>query len=295
MLEAAQHADRLGYDSLWTWDHFYAHVGPTTGDNFEAWTVMSALAAVTTVGRLGVLVSAATYRHPVLVAKQASTLDHVSSGRAALGIGAGWFEIEHQQLGFSYGSTGERLARLRETAHIARSLLRGETVDFAGTFYTLKQATLHPLPVQAHLPIVIGGGGESVTLGIVARYADVWNFYGTLEALARKSAILDEHCRKIGRDPQTIARSVCLPLIVRNSAPEVERRLEAVGERNGIARADLAREAGETIGGSPDYVAERIRNYLDLGFSEVIAMGPAPYDDETIERLAAEVFPLLRA
>jgi len=91
MLEAAQHADRLGYDSLWTWDHFYAHVGPTTGDNFEAWTVMSALAAVTTVGRLGVLVSAATYRHPVLVAKQASTLDHVSSGRAALGIGAGWF------------------------------------------------------------------------------------------------------------------------------------------------------------------------------------------------------------
>src|SRR5205085_3227075 len=170
----------LGYDSLWTWDHFYPHVGPFEGRNFEAWTVITALAALTHRVRVGVLVSAVTYRHPALVANQVSTLDHVSGGRAQLGLGAGWFEYEHERLGFGLGSIRERMDRLEESAMIIRRLLDGERVEYAGNYYSLNGATLETRPLQARIPIVMGGGGETRTLSLVARYADTWNFYGSV-------------------------------------------------------------------------------------------------------------------
>lgn len=294
VVTAAQTVERLGFDSLWTWDHFYPHVGAFTGSNFEAWTLMAALAALTHRVQLGVLVSAATYRHPSLVAYQTATLDHVSGGRAALGLGAGWFEYEHARLGFPFGTTRERLDRLAEAAAIIRPLLRGAQVDFAGAYYQLKSATLETKPLQSDLPLVLGGGGERRTLDIVARYADIWNFYGTVEVLRRKSAILDEHCERIGRDPRDIKRAVCLPIIIRSDAQAVEQRLRAVSTRNQVPHAELEREAGVPLAGNAQQVAEHINRYLDIGFSEVILMGSAPYDLETFERLAGEVAPLLK-
>lgn len=293
VVTAAQAIEHSGFDSLWTWDHFYPHVGAFTGCNFEAWTLMAALAALTGRVQLGVLVSAATYRHPSLVAYQAATLDHVSGGRAALGLGAGWFAFEHERLGFPFGTTRERLDRLEETAAIVRPLLRGAQVDFAGAYYQLNGATLETKPLQPQLPLVLGGGGERRTLNIVARYADVWNFYGTVELLRRKSAILDEHCERIGRDPREIQRAVCLPIIIRSDPRAIEQRLRAVSERNRVPRAELEREAGVPLAGNARQVAEQINRYVEIGFSEVILMGSAPYDLETFERLAGEVAPLL--
>lgn len=292
---AATDVDRIGWDSLWTWDHFYPHVGAFSGPNFEAWTFLAALAALTRRVQLGVLVSAVTYRSPALLAYQAATLDHISGGRAALGLGAGWFAYEHERLGFTLGSVRERLDRLEEAAGILRDLLRGQPVTSPGRFFHLPDATLDLRPLQRELPLVLGGGGEARALQIVARYADVWNYYGPAEVVAHKNAVLDAHCARVGRDPREIRRAVCLPVIVRSDRRGVERRLEAVCQRNRVAVSALVGEAGEPIAGPPELVAERVNAYLLAGFEEVVLMGPAPYDHETFERFWSEVRPMLTA
>ena len=202
LLEAGVRADRLGYDSLWTWDHLYPIVGDSHGPNFEGWLTLAAWAQATERVRIGLMVGANTFRNPALVAKMATTLDHISSGRAILGIGGAWFEEEHEAFGLEFGSGfPERLRWLGEALPIMRGMLDGTEPTAAGPRYASRATRNLPAPIQAHLPICIGGGGEQVTLKLVAQYADMNNVGGGIETVRRKEAILLEHCAAVGRDP----------------------------------------------------------------------------------------------
>ncbi|HYM83899.1 MAG TPA: LLM class flavin-dependent oxidoreductase, partial [Candidatus Dormibacteraeota bacterium] len=184
VVAAARRADELGYDHVWMWDHLLSIAGDGVDPYrpiFEGWTSISALAALTSHVRLGLLVGANGLRNPGLVAKMAATLDHISDGRAILGLGAGWFEFEHVAHGIPFGaSVGERIGWLDESAGIIRALLDGETVTHRSEKYDFVQARHFPRPVQQHLPILIGGNGLRKSLRVVARHADLWNTMGAV-------------------------------------------------------------------------------------------------------------------
>jgi len=280
--DIALDAERAGWDAVYTWDHLMAIQGPWRQPIFEGWAILAAWAALTSRIKIGLMVGANTFRNPGHTAKLAATLDHISDGRAILAIGGAWFEREHEAHGIDFGSGfGERLDRLDEAVGLMRRLLDGETIDHAGRFYTFKNAVHAPLPVQAHLPILIGGSGPKKTLRTVATYADAWNTSGTPEEFAAKDAILVAHCSAIGRNPGLIERTVSFPIIVRDDPHDAQRTLQALLDHNQI----------ETMGdipnllGSPAAIAERLRPYRDLGMVEVVVRMPAPYDRETIERI----------
>lgn len=223
----ARHAAATGWDGLWVADHFMAASEPVDGPMLECWSVLAGLA--TSVGRLriGPLVSSNTYRHPAVLANMASTIDQLSGGRFVLGLGAGWQENEHVAYGLPYHDVPGRLARLEEACVVLRALFDEPRAEFSGRFYALKDAPMEPKPVQAHLPLLIGGGGEKVTLKIVARVADEWNTWGLPEVLAQKGAVLARHCEAIGRDPATIAHSAQV-LVDLDGSGELPGRLPGV-------------------------------------------------------------------
>jgi alkanesulfonate monooxygenase SsuD/methylene tetrahydromethanopterin reductase-like flavin-dependent oxidoreductase (luciferase family) len=201
LLEAGKRADRLGYDTLWTWDHLYPIIGDPHGPIFEGWLTITAWAATTERVRIGLMVGANTIRNPALVAKMATTLDQISGGRAILGLGAAWFEEEHLDFGIDFGSGfPERLRWLGEALPIIRGMLRGEEPSATGPRYAARHVRNDPPPVQARLPILVGGGGEKVTLKLVAQYADANNVGDGFENVKRKEAILRQHCERIGRE-----------------------------------------------------------------------------------------------
>jgi alkanesulfonate monooxygenase SsuD/methylene tetrahydromethanopterin reductase-like flavin-dependent oxidoreductase (luciferase family) len=290
MLEAGRRAERLGFHSLWTWDHLYPIVGSSNGPIFEGWLVTTGWAQATERIRIGLMVGANTFRNPALVAKMATTLDHISDGRAILGIGAAWFDEEHEAFGLEFGSgPPERLRWLGEALPIMRGMLAGEEPTARGPRYTSKSTRNLPAPVQAHLPICVGGGGEQVTLKLVARYADMNNVGGGFASVRRKEEILLRHCETVGRDPSTIERSAALgPVIIRDSSDDAERVLKAAFERNG--GADVWPDLNV---GTPGHVAERLAPLVELGYRHLIAGSPSPHDEESMARLATEVVPLL--
>jgi len=308
VLQTARLVDALGYDHLWTWDHLLSIYGEPDQPVFEAWTVLAALAASTTTVRLGPLVCANTIRHPGLVAKIVATLDHVSGGRAILGIGGGWFEREHQAHGIDFGrGFGERLDRLDEAVGLIRALLDGERVTSPGPHYHVRELHHQPSPVQARLPILIGGRGKRRTLRTVAKYGDLWNAYGTPDELKEHNEVLLQHCIEVGRDPATIQRSVQAKVVVRDT------EAQATADWTELLQANRCVWVGHGRGsepdmrdryvfpdpdsaiwlGSPEQTALRIRGYLDIGFNTVIAEIAAPYDRETIKRLIREVRPMV--
>ncbi len=205
--DAAAHAARTGWDGVWAADHFMAPTSSVDRPMLECFTALSALAASVPRLRIGSLVAGNTYRHPAVLANMVATLDHVSGGRVVLGLGAGWQENEHAAYGIEFYDVPGRLARLDEACAVVRHLFDDKRSDFEGRFYTLADAPLEPKPVQPHLPLLIGGGGERVTLRIAARWADEWNTWGHPDVLAAKGAVLERHCESIGRDPAEIARS----------------------------------------------------------------------------------------
>ena len=184
-------ADELGVDTLYNWDHFFPLFGDPNGPHFEAWTLLAALGPQTRRARIGCLVHCMSYRNPALFSNMAKTLDHVTNGRFVLGIGAGWFKRDYEEFGYEFGTPGDRLRNLERGLEIIKERWRKDP----------------PLPVNGTIPILVGGGGEKVTLRITALHADMWHTHGDPETWARKSAILDEWCAKVGRDPKAIERT----------------------------------------------------------------------------------------
>jgi alkanesulfonate monooxygenase SsuD/methylene tetrahydromethanopterin reductase-like flavin-dependent oxidoreductase (luciferase family) len=282
--DAALAAEAAGFDSIWTWDHLNAIFGPWEQPIFEGWSLLSAVAAVSTKLRLGLLVGANTFRNPGLTAKLATTLDHVSGGRAILGIGGAWFEREHDAFGFeTWGSGfGERLDRLDEAVMLLRRLLDGERIaDHRGRFYTFHDALCEPRPVQDHLPILIGGSGPKKTLRTTAKYADMWNTGGSLDELGVKVGNLRARCADEGRNPDEIEKTYSDWLLIRDDPAEARRALAELARANG----DTLDDDEEALAGSPDLLADKLRPVFELGFTHLIADLLAPYDTETIERL----------
>jgi F420-dependent oxidoreductase-like protein len=222
-------AEEAGFESAWVFDHFKPLYADPNGPCMEGWTLLAALAASTRRIRLGALVTGVTYRHPSVLAAEAVTVDHVSDGRLELGIGAAWFEGEHDQLGIAFPSTRERTRRLEEALNILKLLMTQDGASFKGRHYELSGAIYNPKPVQKpHPPIWVGASGERVTIPIAARHADVWHTFGSVDTLKRRARILDEAAEKAGRDPATITRSTMLSI----SEPwdEVTRRARASQE-----------------------------------------------------------------
>ena len=290
LLEAGKRADALGYDTLWTWDHVYPIVGDSHGPNYEGWLTITAWAMATSRIRIGLMVGANPFRAPTLVAKMATTLDHISRGRAILGIGAAWFEEEHRDFGFGFGSGfPERLRWLGEALPVMRGMLDGTEPTAAGKHYHSQHTRNLPGPVQPHLPICIGGSGEQVTLRLVARYADMDNVGGGIESVRRKDAILVRHCEEVGRDPAEIERTTNVgTVVIRDDRAEAERVARAAFERNRVAKPWT-----DQPWGTPDDVAAKLAPYLDIGYRHLIAGFPADYDEESMTRFTTEVRPLL--
>ena len=286
--EAVLAAERAGWDSIWIDDHLLADEGDPADAKLEGWATLAALAVVTTRPRLGLLVAANTFRPPGLTAKLATTLDHLSGGRAVLGIGGGWFGREHEAFGIDFGSGfGERLDRLDEAVGLIRRLLDGETVSHDGPSYRMRDAVCKPRPVQARLPILIGGSGPTKTLRTTARYADLWNGYGGPERIADVSDILRQRCAEVGRPFEAIERTVTIHAVIRDDAVAAAAAWAAIARRHGLmgrVGAD-GTERGLTIGGSPADVAAFVDGYRQLGVGEVIFVFRDPFDLETIERL----------
>jgi alkanesulfonate monooxygenase SsuD/methylene tetrahydromethanopterin reductase-like flavin-dependent oxidoreductase (luciferase family) len=285
--------DELGYDHLWTWDHLHAIFGDPYQPIFEGYTALAAWAKVTERARLGLLVGANTFRNPALTTKHAVTLDHISGGRAILGIGGAWFETEHTEFGVEFGrSPGERLTWLDEAVGAMRGLLAGETVSSPpGGRYHLDGLRIHPGPV-GDLPIMIGGSGEKKTLRTVARYADMWNGMGATETLARKVGVLREHCEAVGRNFDEIELTCGCKPIIRSTEAEARRVWEAQMEHNRTPMSDV--EDDDTFWvGTPEQVAQEMIDRRALGFTTFIGELAAPFDDETIERWIREVKPMV--
>ncbi len=297
LLAAAQRVERLGYDSLWTWDHLHAIIGDPQQSIFEGYTTLGAWAMATERIKLGLMVGANTFRNPGLVVKSITTLDHISGGRAILGIGGAWFEYEHTAHGIDFGSGfGQRLTWLDESVAAMRTLLDGGTVTSApGGRYEFLDLHHVPDPIQRHVPIMIGGTGRTKTLRTIARYGDQWNAAGTPQLLGELTPILDGYLAEEGRPKEAVERTSNIWMIIRDDEREARRVWDETMAIN-RKEVDLDLIADQRpILGSPAKVAARIGEYVAAGFATQILEVPAPYDVETLERLIGEVVPLLHA
>jgi alkanesulfonate monooxygenase SsuD/methylene tetrahydromethanopterin reductase-like flavin-dependent oxidoreductase (luciferase family) len=280
--DAITAADAAGFDSLWFDDHLLADEGIPSAPKLEGWTVASAAAALTTRATIGHLVVANTFRSPGLLAKMAATLDHVSGGRAVLGIGAGWFEEEHRAFGLDFGgSAGDRIDRMGEAVGLVRRLLDGEVVTHDGRFYHLADANCAPLPIQRPLPLLIGGSGPRKTLPLVARHADLWNAFGTPEVIRANGALLAAACAAIGRDPAAVEWTVTLNVVVRDDRASAEAAFDAILAHSSPRQHERDLDAA----GSPGEVATLLRSYADAGIGHAMWVLRPPWDLETIRRV----------
>src|SRR5438445_11567921 len=238
VLDLWRHAAAGGWDAACVTDHFMPNTPDRVGDTMECWTTLAALAAVVPKMRLGTIVSGNTYRHPAVLAKMAAQVDVISGGRLICGIGAAWQQNEQEAYGIPSYTVAGRLARLDEACQVLKAFLTQDKSTFKGRYYQLSDAPLAPKPVRRPYPeVMIGGGGEKVTLKIAARHADHWNVWGGPETLARKGAILDAHCRAAGRDPKSIARSANMALLISDDRAEADRLRSALTKRFGMAEA----------------------------------------------------------
>lgn len=288
----ALRVDVLGYDYLFLPDHLMVQADDEHPTHFESIASTAAIAASTAAVRLGLLVGSNTFRNPALYAKTMTTIDHISGGRAVLGIGSGYYKREHTATGIELGASRQvRLGWLREALSVIRPLLHGECVTYRGEHYQTDHLVLSPRPVQQRLPILVGGSGERLTLPAVARYADMWNMEANLDTATRKIDILQQCCDAIGRDRADIECSVLAgpPLVratEREAMAELAARLRATGSAPPTKRPPWV--------GTPDHVAETVRRFAAIGFTTLIFGMGAPHDDETLVRLIGEVKPRVR-
>jgi F420-dependent oxidoreductase-like protein len=287
VIDAATHAERTGWDGVFVADHFMPDAGgpfPADQPTFEATAALSALAERTKRVRLSALVFGITYRHPAVLAKWAATTDHISNGRLMLGLGAGWQENEHEQYGIELGRPGVRIDRFKEALIVIRGLLDDATTTLDGEHYTLQDAIAHPKPVQAHLPLLVGGNGDRM-LGLVARHADEWNMWSLPAALAERRAVLDQKCEAIGRDPGTLLTSTQALFVVLDSNDEADTWLKMLEGRPAVA-------------GTADRIAETVAAWRDVGVDEVIVpdftLGTGSRRADALDTIIEQVAPAFR-
>jgi alkanesulfonate monooxygenase SsuD/methylene tetrahydromethanopterin reductase-like flavin-dependent oxidoreductase (luciferase family) len=275
--------EAIGFDWISIWDHFYAADNSGDPQSLEAVASHTALAASTTRVTCGSLVYSAGYRHPAVLANAAATMDQVANGLIALGLGAGWLQNEYDVYGLPFGSAGERLRMLEEYVQCVRGLLTQERTTFDVEFFHLRDAMCEPKPVQERLPIWIGGGGEKVTLRIAAQHADAWNVpFVPPKVWARKSAVLDAWCDKVGRDPADITRAVNVGMAFTDEALRIQFGPMADGVKPGV------------LTGSVQEMVDKVGAYVDAGAEWVIVAMRAPFDRDGLERFASEVIPAVR-
>ena len=280
VVDFAVAGEESGFSSLWVMDHLYQlpALGGEDQPMLEAYTLLGALAARTRTVQLGTLVTGVTYRNPALLAKEVTTLDVISSGRAILGIGAAWHDIEHVAFGFDYPSDRERLDRLEEALQICRGMFTQDTTTFAGTHYRVENVKNLPRPIRPDgIPIMVGGGGEKRTLRLVAQYGDACNVSGDLDTVRHKLEVLRGHCADVGRDPAEVTTTRLGALFLVDTAQQsVETREMIVG----LAGEEFA--AACTIG-DDEQVVEQVTAILDAGVQEPIFNMPFA-DTATVRR-----------
>jgi F420-dependent oxidoreductase-like protein len=280
VIAQAQEADAAGYDSLFVMDHFYQlpALGEPDQPMLEAYTALGALATATERVQLGTLVTGNTYRNPTLLAKVITTLDVVSAGRAILGIGAGWFELEHNQLGFEFGTFSDRFNRLEEALKILQPMIKGERPTFSGKWYNTESAMANPR-YRDNIPLMIGGGGEKKTFAIAARCADHLNIIAALDELPRKMKALEARCDEAGRDRSTLQTTAYVTLVINED----------------IKPDEVAGAPGFVIAGSPASIAEQVQaKVLDVGVDGVIlSLAAHGYTPGVITAAAEALRPLV--
>lgn len=298
MLGIAKDLERLGFESAWVYDHFHTVPEPTQEVTYEAWTMMAALAATTDTIRLGQMCTCNTYRPPSYLAKVAASIDVISGGRLEMGIGAGWYEHEHDGYGYEFKSPAGRLGMLREGVEIMRAMWTEDVVDYEGEYYTLKGAICQPKGLQKpHIPLWIAGGGEKVTLKLAARYAQYTNFGGDdLDLFASKSKILADHCSDVGTDFEAIVRSSDFNILCAETEAEVEKKKAWYRDHLGkyVSGPAAERFAGlfDETSGTPEQVVARLKEFeaAGLGYA-IVQFADIAYDRESVELFANEVMP----
>jgi F420-dependent oxidoreductase-like protein len=266
MTRVAQEAETQGFSSVWLYDHFHTVPTPMQEITFECWTSCAALARDTQHMRIGQMVTCNNYRNPALLAKMASTVDVLSHGRLILGIGAGWYEHEYLAYGYPYPSTRERLQRLDEAVQIILAMWTQDEPVFEGKYYQIRGAINQPKGAQkAHIPLLIGGGGEKVTLRLVAQYADACNIGGDIPTIKHKLDVLKQHCEQIGRDYNTIRRTTLIDYCAIAETEEA-----AIAKLTPEERNNLDELLPESLIGTPATIRERLKEYEEAGIQEII-------------------------
>lgn len=289
MATFAQLAEKLNFEGIWLYDHFHTVPQSTQEITFECWTSTAALARDTKKIRIGQIVTCNNYRNPTLLAKMASTVDALSNGRLNFGIGAGWYEQEYLAYGYPYPDAPTRLKQLREAVKIITAMWTEDEVYFDGKYYQAKGAINQPKGVQKpHIPLLIGGGGEKVTLKLVAQYADACNIGSSSpEEVGQKFEILKNHCTNVGRDYNSIHRTVLLNCSIDTDANEaLERAKKTHFGRNAKGDEFIVQRS---LVGTPEKIRQRLIEYENIGVQEVILYFPQPKRTESLQTFAEDV------
>ena len=290
----ALRCERLGFDSIWIYDHFITFPEPTTEACFESWTTLSALATLTKNLGLGQLVTCNSYRYPSVLAKMGATLDVISDGRLNLGIGAGWYKLEYDAYGIPHPKDSVRIAQLREAVQIIKKMWTEDEPSFYGRYYTLHKAINSPKPVQKpHPPILIGGEGKRLTLRVVAELADRCNFGGSITPQRYKELleVLDEHCRSVGRKIDEIEKTLIVDyaVIARNKAALKEKIRKF--KPKGVSKGQFIE--GNFVGTSAEIIS-RIEEFIDVGVTYFMMRFPDMMENEPLQLFADKVMPAFR-
>jgi F420-dependent oxidoreductase-like protein len=282
VVDIATTAEACGFDSVWVMDHLFQipGVGRIDEPMFEAYTLLGGLAARTRTARLGAMVTGVTYRNPALLAKEVTALDVLSEGRAVLGIGAAWFEAEHDGLGFTFPPLAQRFDRLEEALKICRAMFTEDAPSFEGRYYRIQGAMNRPRPVRrGGPPILIGGGGERRTLRLVAEYADACNLFGDVATVRHKLDVLARHCDDVGRDPATITKTRLGTLVIGSTKKEADKKLEEHRARRAMPEGMFQ---AMVTAGDPEAVVEQATALFDAGLDGLVFNMPDAQDLDAV-------------
>jgi len=294
--QLAATAEDGGFESLFRSDHLTGLFGDARRASLDTWASLTWLATATRRIRFGPMVCPLTFYHPALLAKRAAAVAELSGGRLDLGLGAGWHEGEHRMFGIPFPPLRERLDRLECGARAIRALWQGRSVTLDQAYYPLVEAQSYPLPPGGRVPLVVGGRGEKRTLRVVAEHADEWNVTRvTLDGYAAKRAILEQHCRDVGRDPAQIARSLMVPVVIgRGPAEVVARRARVRALFPGVPADEAGWRAAGFLHGTPEEVVQDLRRWSALGVGRVLLQFLDPDDAGGLDLLAREVVNAVR-